>query len=246
MIKVFARNWYLYKKVYILCTHGAKCLLITKASLLCYFTRSSYILVYISSAIYNEQMGWNLVTNAIDVQKHLDRQCTFWTAFVMGMNDYHCIWSFIMQKLKNILGSRKKGAQEPHAAREPRYDYQGNTTSNLKGISLESLTLPAGITSYCMCPLFFLLFPSTIEDFFLILLNVCVCVFCLLSPFRELRPDAGWVQEYGGCSHRYGLSDQSVAAPAYWWAGRLMVDIFQSQTDGEEYVCFYLPTQKLG
>lgn len=65
-----------------------------------------------------------------------------------------------MQKLKNILGSRKKGAQEPHAGREPRYDYQGNTTSNLKGISLERLTLPAGITSYCMCPLFFLLFPS--------------------------------------------------------------------------------------
>lgn len=46
-----------------------------------------------------------------------------------------------MQKLKNILGSRKKGAQEPHAAREPCYDYQGNTTSNLKGISLERLTL---------------------------------------------------------------------------------------------------------
>lgn len=52
-----------------------------------------------------------------------------------------------MQKWKNILGSRKKGAQEPHAAREPRYDYQGNTTSNLKGISLERLTLPVGITS---------------------------------------------------------------------------------------------------
>lgn len=90
-----------------------------------------------------------------------------------------------MQKLKNILGSRKKGAQEPHAAREPRYDYQGNTTSNLKGISLERLTLPAGITSYCMCPLFFLLFPATdlVE-------HACVC-FCLLSPFREFGPDAG-------------------------------------------------------
>lgn len=94
-----------------------------------------------------------------------------------------------MQKLKNILGSRKKGAQEPNAAREPRNDYQGYTTSNLKGISLERLTLPAGITSYCICLLFFLLFPSTIEDFCLIMLNLFV--FCLLSPFRELGPDAG-------------------------------------------------------
>ncbi len=92
-----------------------------------------------------------------------------------------------MQKLKNILGSRKKGAQEPHAAREPRYDYQGNTTSNLKGISLERLTLPAGITSYCMCPLFF---SSTIKNSDLV---ERVCVFCLLSSFRELGPDAGWV-----------------------------------------------------
>ena len=85
-----------------------------------------------------------------------------------------------MQKLKNILGSRKKGAQEPHAAREPRYDSQGNTTSNLKGISLERLTLPAGITSYCMCPLFFMLFPSTIEDLCLALLNMWVCFACCL------------------------------------------------------------------
>lgn len=131
-----------------------------------------------------------------------------------------------MQKLKNILGSRKKGAQEPHAGREPRYDYQGNTTSNLKGISLERLTLPAGITSYCMCPLFFLLFPSNIEDSCLILSNVCAC-FCLLSPFRELGPDAGWVQESGRCSHQYGLSDQPPAAPAYWWAGRLLLCICQ-------------------
>lgn len=85
-----------------------------------------------------------------------------------------------MQKLKNILGSRKKGAQEPHAAREPRNDYQGYTTSNLKGISLERLTLPVGITSYSMCPLFSLLFPSTIEDFCLILLNICLCFACCL------------------------------------------------------------------
>ncbi|KAM6923754.1 syntaxin-5a isoform 1-T1 [Xenentodon cancila] len=32
--------------------------------------------------------------------------------------------------------SRKKGAQEPHAAREPRNDYQGYTTTNLKGSSV--------------------------------------------------------------------------------------------------------------
>lgn len=96
------------------------------------------------------------------------------------VNDYYCIWSSIMQRLKNILGSRKKGAQEPHAAREPRHGYQGNTTSNLKGISLERLTLPAGITSYCMCPLFFLFSPSTIEDLCLISLNMCVSV----SPQR--------------------------------------------------------------
>lgn len=76
----------------------------------------------------------------------------FGTSVVTGLHDHHCIWS-VMQKLKNILGSRKKGAQEPHAAREQRYDYQGNAPSNLKGISLESLTLPAGLTSYCTVPL---------------------------------------------------------------------------------------------
>lgn len=145
-----------------------------------------------------------------------------------------------MQKLKNILGSRKKGAQEPHAARDPRYDYQGNTTSNLKGISLESLTLSAGLTRYCMCPLFFPLFPSTIEDVCLILFKMCVCVFWL-SPLRELGPDAGWVQEYGGSSHQYGLSDKSLAAAAYWWAGRLMVDLVQSPT----YVLTLLSQNKL-
>lgn len=64
-----------------------------------------------------------------------------------------------MQELKNILGSRKKGAQEPHAAREQRYDYQGNTTSNVKGISLERLTFSVGTTSYYMCPLIFSAFP---------------------------------------------------------------------------------------
>lgn len=49
-----------------------------------------------------------------------------------------------MQELKNILGSRKKGAQEPHAAREPRNDYQGYTTANYKGISRERLDSPSG------------------------------------------------------------------------------------------------------
>nr|XP_046262540.1 syntaxin-5a isoform X1 [Scatophagus argus] len=38
--------------------------------------------------------------------------------------------------MANNFRSRKKGAQEPHAAREPRYDYQGNTTSNLKESSV--------------------------------------------------------------------------------------------------------------
>lgn len=95
-----------------------------------------------------------------------------------------------MQKLKNILGSRKKGAQEPHAGREPRNDYQGYTTSNLKGISLERLTLPAGITSYCMCPLFFLLFASTIEDFYMSLLNMVMCfASCLPSESSVLMQD---------------------------------------------------------
>lgn len=78
----------------------------------------------------------------------------FPSSFCTRVDDYLCIWLSIMQKWKNILGSRKKGAQEPHAAREPRYDYQGNTTSNLKGISLDRLTLPVGITSYSLCPLF--------------------------------------------------------------------------------------------
>ncbi|KAM7000829.1 syntaxin-5a [Tautogolabrus adspersus] len=38
--------------------------------------------------------------------------------------------------MANNFRSRKKGAQEPHAAREQRYDYQGNTTSNLKESSV--------------------------------------------------------------------------------------------------------------
>ncbi|XP_020491481.1 syntaxin-5a isoform X1 [Labrus bergylta] len=40
------------------------------------------------------------------------------------------------QLMANNFRSRKKGAQEPHAAREQRYDYQGNTTSNLKESSV--------------------------------------------------------------------------------------------------------------
>lgn len=95
-----------------------------------------------------------------------------------------------MQKLKNILGSRKKGAQEPHAAREPRNDYQGYTTSNLKGISLERLTLSAGMTSFCMCPLFSLLSLSTSEDCSLILLNMRFCfASCLCSESSVLMQD---------------------------------------------------------
>lgn len=106
------------------------------------------------------------------------------------VNEYYCIWSSIMQKLKNILGSRKKGAQEPHAAREPRNDYQGYTTSNLKGISLERLTLSAGMTSFCMCPLFSLLSLSTIEDCSLILLNMRFCfASCLCSESSVLMQD---------------------------------------------------------
>ncbi|XP_058506362.1 syntaxin-5a isoform X1 [Solea solea] len=38
--------------------------------------------------------------------------------------------------MTNNFRSRKKGAQEPHAAREPRNDYQGYTTSNLKESSV--------------------------------------------------------------------------------------------------------------
>ncbi|XP_018515849.1 syntaxin-5a isoform X1 [Lates calcarifer] len=38
--------------------------------------------------------------------------------------------------MANNFRSRKKGAQEPHAAREPRNDYQGYTTSNLKESSV--------------------------------------------------------------------------------------------------------------
>lgn len=105
------------------------------------------------------------------------------------MDDYLCIWLSVMQKLKNILGSRKKGAQEPHAPRELRYDYQGNTTSNLKGISLECLTLSVGLTSYSLCLLFT---PSSIVDFCPMVLNVCVCtLFLFLSPFREFASGTG-------------------------------------------------------
>ncbi|KAK5896933.1 hypothetical protein CesoFtcFv8_010044 [Champsocephalus esox] len=38
--------------------------------------------------------------------------------------------------MANNFRSRKKGAQEPHAARDPRNGYQGNTTSNLKESSV--------------------------------------------------------------------------------------------------------------
>ncbi|CAN9515075.1 unnamed protein product [Ophioblennius macclurei] len=38
--------------------------------------------------------------------------------------------------MANNFRSRKKGAQEPHAAREPRNDYQGYTTANLKESSV--------------------------------------------------------------------------------------------------------------
>ena len=113
--------------------------------------------------IYNGHIAWN----EFRLNRNFNCQCISASCcsrelLEVHVNDLYCIWSSIMQKLKNILGSRKKGAQEPHAAREPRNDYQGYTTSNLKGISLERLTLPVGITSYCICPLFSLLFPSTI------------------------------------------------------------------------------------
>lgn len=96
-----------------------------------------------------------------------------------------------MQKLKNILGSRKKGAQEPHAAREPRNDYQGYTTTNLKGISLERLPLTAGMTSYCECPLFFfLLCPCKIQTCGPILLIMGVLFYLLfLSESSVLMQD---------------------------------------------------------
>lgn len=93
-----------------------------------------------------------------------------------------------MQKLKNILGSRKKGAQEPHAAREHRYDSQGNAPSNLKGISLESLTLPADLTSYCTVPLFA---PVTISIWSCrACATVCVCsALCLSAESSVLMQD---------------------------------------------------------
>lgn len=111
----------------------------------------------------------------------------FGTSVVTGLHDHHCIWS-VIQKLKNILGSRKKGAQEPHAAREQRYDYQGNAPSNLKGISLESLTLPAGLTSYCTVPLFLYLcgFPSDLFEH----VRLCVCsALCLSAESSVLMQD---------------------------------------------------------
>lgn len=46
------------------------------------------------------------------------------------------------------------------------------------------MTLPAGITSYSMCPLFFLLFPSTIEDFYVVVLNMSLCVVLVVSHQR--------------------------------------------------------------
>lgn len=163
------------------------------------------------------------------IQKYLYWQCTFHTAFFeIGMDEYLCIWLSVMQKLKNILGSRKKGAQEPQAAREPRYDYQGNTTSNLKGISLECLTLPVGMTSYSLCPLFYrssiaYFCPSDVEH----VRTRFVSVFFSPPPFRELAPRTGWVQEFGRRSHRYGLARQFHAATAHWRAGRFTLKIWK-------------------
>ena len=163
----------------------------------------------------------------LHAQKHLtasvrNRSCCNKELLESHVNEYYCIWSSVMQKSKNILGSRKKGAQEPHAGRDPRNDYQGYTTSNLKGISLERLTLPAGITSYCNVPAVLSAF-GLYHWGFLHELVEHGYVFCLLSPFRELGVDAGWVQEFGGCGHRHGLSEQSSATPTYWRAGRLLV-----------------------
>lgn len=111
----------------------------------------------------------------------------FGTSVVTGLHDHHCIWS-VMQKLKNILGSRKKGAQEPHAAREHRYDYQGNAPSNLKGISLESLTLPAGLFSYCTVPLF--VHVTIFIWSFWACATVCVCsALCLSAESSVLMQD---------------------------------------------------------
>lgn len=91
-----------------------------------------------------------------------------------------------MQKLKNILGSRKKGAQEPHAAREHRYDSQGNAPSNLKGISLESLSLPAGLISYCTVPHFVPVNPSDLFK----RVQLCVCsALCLSAESSVLMQD---------------------------------------------------------
>ncbi|KAK7922441.1 hypothetical protein WMY93_009343 [Mugilogobius chulae] len=39
--------------------------------------------------------------------------------------------------MANNFRSRKKGAQEPHAAREPRYDYQGYTTSKESSVLMQ-------------------------------------------------------------------------------------------------------------
>ncbi|CAL9707018.1 unnamed protein product [Knipowitschia caucasica] len=39
--------------------------------------------------------------------------------------------------MTNNFRSRKKGAQEPHAAREPRYDYQGFTTSKESSVLMQ-------------------------------------------------------------------------------------------------------------
>lgn len=47
------------------------------------------------------------------------------------------------------------------------------------------------------------------------------------SPFRELAPCTGWVQEFGTCSRRYGLTRQFHAAAAHWRAGRLMAKIWR-------------------
>lgn len=141
------------------------------------------------------------------------------------VNDSYCIWSSVMQRLKNILGSRKKGAQEPHAAREPRNDYQGYTTSNLKGTPPWNACLTQRVLAATVCARCSFSFSAVT---FMVLIKSrlwCVCFsfqkarcWCRTSPGAWGMWPSTWTPRATLCSSSSLMSRYPAAAShSYWW-----------------------------
>lgn len=144
------------------------------------------------------------------------------------VNDYYCIWSSVMQRLKNILGSRKKGAQEPHAAREQRNDYQGYTTSNLKGTPpvpgnacLTQRVLAATVCARCSFSFSAATFPVFVKS----CLSCCCCSFQRARFWCRMSPGA-WAMWPSTWTPRTTLCNSSLLTNRYPAA------VCQSLTDG--------------